>query len=779
MKKQFIIAAAILGTLAVSCNTQGPEEAVSFRPEFEEFFATTEAAEDPGTKTLADDQYHVLWHADDRVSIFNKYTYNQEYAFTGETGANAGGFRKASTDEFITGSEIDNIYAVYPYQQGSRISTDGTLTVNLPAEQMWAEKSFGRGANTMIAATTDNRITFKNVGGIFILKLYGPDTQVQSVTLRGNSGEKLAGKATVTMPVGSVPSVQMQPDATDAITLACESPVTLGTSSSEYTEFWFVVPPTEFTNGFTITVTSTDGGTFEKATDKSISISRNGVSKMAPIEVRLGKPAAEPEWVDLGLSVKWATFNVGASKPEEYGDYFAWGETKPKDYYDWSTYKWCNGSSDTLTKYDVFSSRGAVDHKTVLDLEDDAACVNWGGLWRMPTLAEWTELRDNCIWTWTSDFQGTGVAGQIVTSTKSGYTDKSIFLPAAGFRYYTDLYDDGSFGQYLSSSLYTSQPLYARSAYFGSDYYVYLDGSGHDRCNGLSVRPVHGEFIPVKSISLDQTSLELHIGDWKPLTAAVSPSNATAKDLHWSTSNYEVAFVDDNGGVLARAVGSAIITAYGSSGVSASCTVTVKKDLSLPSNVEAVDLGLPSGLKWATMNVGASSPEEYGEYFAWGETEPKTSYVWTTYKFNLGTDENGPFSKYVIDPAYGTVDNKAVLDPEDDAAHVNWGGSWRMPTNEEWTELINKCTWTWIWTTENGVNGRKVTGPNGKSIFLPATGGRSGTDLTYAGDGGDYWSSSLYAGDPSLAYVVLFDPGEVGRYGTYRFQGFSVRPVTE
>ncbi|MDY4512770.1 MAG: hypothetical protein SPE10_04900, partial [Paludibacteraceae bacterium] len=115
-------------------------------------------------------------------------------------------------------------------------------------------------------------------------------------------------------------------------------------------------------------------------------------------------PASDPanghEYVDLGLSVKWATCNVGASKPEEYGNYYAWGETTTKSTYNWSTYKWCNGSKTTLTKYNTSSSYGTVDNKTVLELADDAARANWGGAWRMPTDAEWTELRENCTWTW-------------------------------------------------------------------------------------------------------------------------------------------------------------------------------------------------------------------------------------------------------------------------------------------------------------------------------------------------------------------------------------------
>ena len=144
------------------------------------------------------------------------------------------------------------------------------------------------------------------------------------------------------------------------------------------------------------------------------------------------------EYVDLGLSVKWATCNVGAESPEDYGDYFAWGETTSKSTYNLSTYKYCNGSSTTLTKYNTSSSYGTVDNKTQLDLTDDAARANWGGSWRMPTYAEWTELCEQCTWTWTSQ---NGVKGYKVTSKSNC---NSIFLRATGYRIDSSLYDAGT-----------------------------------------------------------------------------------------------------------------------------------------------------------------------------------------------------------------------------------------------------------------------------------------------------------------------------------------------
>ncbi len=210
----------------------------------------------------------------------------------------------------------------------------------------------------------------------------------------------------------------------------------------------------------------------------------DSISMVAPAESE--DPYNGSEYVDLGLSIKWATCNVGATKPEEYGDYFAWGEVEPKEVYDWSTYKWCNGSYDSLTKYNNSSSYGIIDNKTVLDASDDAATANWGGAWRMPTKEEQDELRENCTWTWTTE---NGVNGYRVTSNKEGYTDKSIFLPAAGYRDDSSLNSAGSYGFYWSGSLLTLTD-YSYNAYeldFNSGS-VYWSSSG--RGCGQSVRPV-------------------------------------------------------------------------------------------------------------------------------------------------------------------------------------------------------------------------------------------------------------------------------------------------
>ena len=190
----------------------------------------------------------------------------------------------------------------------------------------------------------------------------------------------------------------------------------------------------------------------------------------------------------------------------------------------------------------------------------------------------------------------------------------------------------------------------------------------------------------------------------------------------------------------------------------------------------SVDLGLPSGTLWADRNVGADSPEGYGDYFAWGETEPKSAYTWDTYKWCKGSKGSyETLTKYCYESTYGTVDNKTVLDLEDDAAYVNMGAEWRMPTETQMSELNTKCTWTW--TTQNGTKGYKVTGPNGNSIFLPAAGFRLGSSLYNAGANGAYWSASLDESYPVNAWYLYFYSSDHGTYSYNRNYGHTVRAV--
>ena len=164
-------------------------------------------------------------------------------------------------------------------------------------------------------------------------------------------------------------------------------------------------------------------------------------------------------------------------------------------------------------------------------------------------------------------------------------------------------------------------------------------------------------------------------------------------------------------------------------------------------------------MKWATCNVGASKPEEYGNYYAWGEISPKAEY----------TEENSI--------TYLEEMNDISGNPQYDAARANWGGSWRMPRENEMEELRDYCEWEW--TQKNGVNGYKVIGRNGKSIFLPAAGGRGGSSLHDAGGNGFYWSSTPFESDSNGAYYLYFDSDNQNLNNCSRYSGLSVRPVVE
>lgn len=199
------------------------------------------------------------------------------------------------------------------------------------------------------------------------------------------------------------------------------------------------------------------------------------------------------------------------------------------------------------------------------------------------------------------------------------------------------------------------------------------------------------------------------------------------------------------------------------------------------SPAQAIDLGLPSGTLWASCNVGATKPEEYGDYFAWGETtgfkNGKTNFSWDTYKWCNGGDKK--ITKYCNDSNYGNdgfADGKTELDLVDDAAYANWGNNWRMPNYNQVYELIDNCNWEW--TTLNGVRGCKVTSKkNGNSIFLPAAGGYFRTEFKDASVYGDYWARSLYTNKPSSARGLHIGPeGGFGLQGV-RYYGNCIRPV--
>jgi hypothetical protein len=514
-----------------------------------------------------------------------------------------------------------------------------------------------------------------------------------------------------------------------------------------------------------LTATANEGYTFSNWTENGEVVStdatysftvdgnRNLVANFAV------SSSGEHSYVDLGLpsGTLWATCNVGAETPEEYGDYFAWGETQPKDNYQWSTYQYCNGSSSTLTKYcsnSSFGYYGFTDNLTTLLPEDDAASTNWGGDWRMPTKEEWQELQNNTTSTWTIQ---NGVYGRLFTANNGN----SLFLPAAG--YYGDniLRGDGIWGYYWSNTLNTnySHPDEARLFYFLSSS---SNSNSNYRSFGCSVRPVQSASQLVINATANPTEGGSVSGGGVYPVGADCVLTATANEgyffIKWT----------ENGELV-------------SSNAIYSFTVNSNRNLVANFGISVahpyVDLGLPSGTLWATCNVGADAPYEYGDYFAWGEIQPKSDYGWNTYQFCNGSENT--LTKYCSKANYGYngfTDTLTTLLPENDAATVNWGGDWRMPTDEEWDELFDNTTRTWI--SMNGTIGILFTASNHNSIFLPAAGIYRYNHLEYAGSSGHYWSSSLSTDDPRFAGEFSYTSSNWFFTGyTSRCNGQSVRPV--
>ena len=271
-----------------------------------------------------------------------------------------------------------------------------------------------------------------------------------------------------------------------------------------------------------------------------------------------------------------------------------------------------------------------------------------------------------------------------------------------------------------------------------------------------------GDVIAAQDLSLDELGV-----CWS------TSSNPTAADSHLSTANWSETFVCT---VTSLEPGTGYhVRAYALCGqeyyYGEDKTFTTLEGGG--TNHEYVDLGLPSGTLWATCNVGATTPEGYGDYFAWGETESKVYYSWPAYNYCNG--DYRQLTKYCSKSSYGYngfTDHLTILEPDDDAATVNWGVDWRVPTKEEWQELLDNTTA--IWTVQGGHNGRLFTATNGNCLFLPAACCHVGT-IVYTG--GYYWSSTLDLENPCDAWYLFSTSGSCSMYNYSRCDGLSVRPV--
>lgn len=478
------------------------------------------------------------------------------------------------------------------------------------------------------------------------------------------------------------------------------------------------------------------------------------------------------KYVDLGLSVLWADCNLGADSPTDYGSYYAWGETEPKDYFSWDNYHKYEppreetdiDDEDLLHPIGLIGSlsrRNRNNEPLRLIPANDAATVRLGAEWRMPTIQEYNELYANCDY---DTVTVNGVLGLRYTSRIAGYEDKSIFIPYGGyieggviigvdlgFWVWTSESDTYSWdGDSSATYVSTSNTVNPSFFYLDEELRVGIGTkpslAGNHRYIGLNIRPVRRyDSDTLTSFELSTANLGLDYGEIRRVNAVIGPSGRQAEngEVRWSTSSDSVAVCQD-GTVTAIGVGTCVITAE-YKGHKAQMTVNVT--MPVP---EAVDLGL--SVKWASANMGASSPLQPGAYIAWGETRPKAGlYTGENYRGFWGVK----------------------LEPEKDAAAVRLGGGWRMPDADELWELKNKCTWQYVNSKDSCgyIITSNVPGYEGRSIFLPTAGYRANHESMVTMNQVHYGTYKTLAYNTSVADVGLGSPN--------KSEGCPIRPVLD
>lgn len=473
------------------------------------------------------------------------------------------------------------------------------------------------------------------------------------------------------------------------------------------------------------------------------------------------------EWVDLGLpsGTLWATTNVGASKPEGYGDYCQYGAYSSSTVLE--RYKWYN------TEYKMYTKYCGEDGRNVLEMIDDYASTEWGGGWRTPTRKEFEELINNSIVEW---IRLNGTDGYRFSSKING---NSIFLPAAGSK--EDDYNSyiGKTGRYRTSVLFDG-PLEMRllNERDDSSYYLSFSSTSYklvlgyrDRYYGFTIRPVIGKNTHKVTFNKNIGEEDIdtfQVGHTEGIKADVKRYTQDGYDFcGWNTRPDGNGFYVDPSDIMYIHQDTTLYAQW--------CRKIVEdKD-------NYVDLGLSSGVLWASCTLGAEKPEDRGCFYAWGEVDSKAIYNQDTYKWKIivfaANQNRCLYNKYcsinsTLPDAVGN-DGRWVLENTDDAANFNCGEKWRMPTQNEFEELRNSCLWQW--TTINGVNGYIVTSKkNGNSIFLPASGARTDNFLIDNNEYGWYYSSVRGSNQP---YVLKFSAQEINVVVQDRFNGYNIRPV--
>ena len=684
--------------------------------------------------------FNVQWSPNDAINIFY-----------GDAGSTPGSrFESLNTDPAETATftgtinsftgldesgEVYQFWGVYPYSTDNRCDGE-SVQVGLPTIQNAVAGNIDSNTTLMVAKASGLALPFYNVWAVFRVRL--TNTDIKSITLRGNNGEIMSGRVSVTMGSDGKPVWTSIPgQGKTYVTLKAPEGTTLQNGQDYYIAFL----PQTFSNGFTFSFHKSNGefGSYKITSSQTLERSKryNLLNKDGGTNVNYFG------YVDMGNGLKIATVNIGGNAPEDAGDKFAWGETTTKSTYSWENYFWGAGGS-ALTKYT------ASDGKTVLDPEDDPATVICGEDWRTPTLDEWKALLENTVEVYSS----TNKTVSLVSSDNSNSI--KLFASNRGTTYYWS-------STLSATSINSGYVLRASSAFDAST----VATGNSTRYSGYYIRPIYARVF-VQSVSLSQNTLELYEGQSATLMAIINPENATKKNVIWESDNPNVATVDENGTVTAIAEGETTIFVSTVDGdCTAECTVTVTPLM--------VQMG--NGY-WAISNIGAESPEDPGDPYAWGEIETKATYSWENYKWMMNGQTEGRYiTKYqYLDGNTDAIwynknggfigDGWSILRSEDDVANQKLGDNWHIPSETQWLWLRDNCEWVydteksgfWVISQASGFEGNKIFLPFSRSV--------------------EYWSSTIYGYNSTYAQGLSFNsPLSLSQFAISRCQSFYIRPI--
>ena len=802
MRKSLIsVLVALTAVAAISCTKEptGVKES-NLITEQEVILEATIASSDPDTKTVRQSNGAVFWSPKDSISLFYGSGDNGGNKFTAVCTEPSAVSNFTGTIGVITGGgeiTMDQIYfwGVYPYSNTTSCS-GGSIYYDLPSRQVSAAGSFSNGQFPTMGRSHELQISFYNIcGGI---RFTVANENIMSVTFRNIDGGSIAGRLCVTPDSNGLPVVSSISNGSDTIEVTPED----GNAFIPGVDYYVVIPPVTMSSSLEVTYkTLTTKAT--KTFASSITITRSVFSGLTAQDNGLtfvdnGADRQEENIVFADPAAKFAcvakfdtdgdgevTIKEAEAATSFDGLFTDWkgvksfdeisyfknvhsisglfnGCTKlvsitiPENITDLGTYAF-NGCA-SLTSVELPSGITSIGNYTFSDCEK---LISIG-------IPSKVTLIGDSAFSGCSSLTKIGLPSSITSLGNYAFLNCSklvaINMPSKvtsiGFQTF---YGCSSLTQIVIPEGITSLPNYCFS---GCSSLVSIDIPSSVTSIGSYA------FSGVSMWKLELPSSIKYLGSYcfGNITCVVLPSTSPVSIQSNAFSKVKAIYVPSNLIEMYKAM--TYWTKYSNNLYS----LNLYKDKmdfissSVLCTSGAVDMG--NSVRWAAYNVGASKPEEFGDYYAWGETETKSDYSEYTY-FDSINGNSRDFTKY-----YNGEGGKTVLDPDDDVAHVQWGGKWRMPTYDDFTELRENCIWEW--TTYEGINGYMVYGFKGNRIFLPAAGIRIGTDLADAGSDGYYWSSSLYSEYSYRAWFVFFFSGQA-RWDTYYYRhvGLSVRPVCE